>query len=66
MNNISTKDPLNPKDVNISNHVKIPSPNSEPTNGKTLLQQQDLRHPPTSATLKKIIHHHMMEKYSHC
>ena len=34
MNNISTKDPLNPKDVKISNHVKIPSPTSEPTNVK--------------------------------
>ena len=34
MKNISTKDPLNPKDFNISNHVKIPSPTSEQTNVK--------------------------------
>ena len=34
MNNISTKDPLNPKDVNNSNQMKIPSPTSEPTNVK--------------------------------
>ena len=32
--NVSTKDPLNSKDVNISNHMKIPSPTSEPTNVK--------------------------------
>ena len=34
INNIYTKDPLNPKDVNISNRMKIPSPTSEPTNMK--------------------------------
>lgn len=31
---ISTKDPLNPKDFNISNHMKIPSLTSEAKNVK--------------------------------
>ena len=42
--------------------MKMPSPTSEPTNVKDPYAVIGSKASPTSATLKKIIHHHKIEK----